>query len=296
MILAGLGIGIGFSLGALALANWRVTTRRTLSRDISRHVGGSIEESRFKGLSQLIVHRIFATSAKSPWGSDRQIDKLIAQSRVDQTRMSVRSQQLLALAAGLALLTFWTMARQLTHHQNNLVLVGALLIGVFPLSGWIIKESLRDDVAKRSRLVAAKLPGTLELLAFCVSAGEPVVSGLNRVAALSKGVLADSLVLAIARINAGTPMAHALRELSNSVDSPQMTRAVHAIELALERGTPLADVLRAQASDARAQHARELMILAGKKETAMLLPVVFFILPMIVLVAIYPGLIALRVL
>jgi tight adherence protein C len=66
--------------------------------------------------------------------------------------------------------------------------------------------------------------------------------------------------------------------------------------MALERGTPLAEVLRAQAHDSRAEAGRMLLILAGKKETAMMIPVVFLILPVIVAVALYPGLVALNVL
>ena len=60
--------------------------------------------------------------------------------------------------------------------------------------------------------------------------------------------------------------------------------------VAIERGTPLADVLRAQAQDARDNAKRELMETAGKKEIAMLAPVVFFILPLTVVFAIFPGL------
>jgi tight adherence protein C len=80
------------------------------------------------------------------------------------------------------------------------------------------------------------------------------------------------------------------------LDSQALSRAFHALTLALERGTPLAQVLRAQAADARAQQARLLLVLAGRKETAMMLPVVFLILPMIVAVALYPGIVALQVL
>jgi tight adherence protein C len=64
--------------------------------------------------------------------------------------------------------------------------------------------------------------------------------------------------------------------------------------MAIERGTPIADVLRAQAMDARNLEARKLMTLAGKKETLMMIPVVFLILPLIVVVALYPGLTALN--
>ena len=296
MLVAGFGIGLGLSVGLIALINWRLATRRTFMRDVSRHLGMLDQSQQSKNRLEHVLHRVLARSPQAPWGSDSQIDRLLSQSGDPRIRSNFRTSQLIALCCGLAALGLCSVLRQITHHQNNPVLIGGLLFAMFPLSGWLVRASLEDDVTQRAREVNAQLPGALELLAFSVSAGEPVMSGLHRVSRLSSGALSNSLALAVTRINSGTPMSQALRELAMSARSTQLARAVHAIDLALERGTPLADVLRAQASDARAQHARELMVIAGKKETAMLLPVVFLILPMIVLVAIYPGLIALKVL
>jgi tight adherence protein C len=69
---------------------------------------------------------------------------------------------------------------------------------------------------------------------------------------------------------------------------------VDGIVVALERGTPLAEVVRAQAEDARAAEQRRLMELAGRKDVAMLVPVVFLVLPTVVLIALYPGVQSLR--
>ena len=59
--------------------------------------------------------------------------------------------------------------------------------------------------------------------------------------------------------------------------------------IAIDRGSPLAEVLRAQASDVRADARRSLLEKAGRREVAMLIPVVFLILPTVVLIAVYPG-------
>jgi tight adherence protein C len=64
--------------------------------------------------------------------------------------------------------------------------------------------------------------------------------------------------------------------------------------VAIERGSPLADVLRAQATDAREAGKRALLELGGKKEIAMMVPVVFLILPVTVLFALFPGFFALN--
>ena len=52
-------------------------------------------------------------------------------------------------------------------------------------------------------------------------------------------------------------------------------------------------VLRAQAADARADHHRTLLEIAGRKEVLMLIPLVFLILPTVVLVALFPAMTAL---
>ena len=59
--------------------------------------------------------------------------------------------------------------------------------------------------------------------------------------------------------------------------------------VAVERGTPLADVLRAQASDVREEGRRALLEAGGRKEIAMLFPVVFLVLPVTIVFALFPG-------
>jgi hypothetical protein len=56
----------------------------------------------------------------------------------------------------------------------------------------------------------------------------------------------------------------------------------------------LAHVLQEQAVDAREDAKRGLLELAGRKEILMLLPLVFLILPLSVLFAIFPGIVMLR--
>ena len=63
--------------------------------------------------------------------------------------------------------------------------------------------------------------------------------------------------------------------------------------MAIERGTPLADVLRAQAVDVREVGKRALLEAGGRKEISMMVPVVFLILPVTVLFALFPGLLTL---
>ena len=85
----------------------------------------------------------------------------------------------------------------------------------------------------------------------------------------------------------------ALTELSEQTTMESFSRFLQGMVVAIERGTPLADVLRAQAADVREIGKRELLEAGGRKEISMMLPVVFLVLPVTVLFALFPGLLTL---
>jgi tight adherence protein C len=97
----------------------------------------------------------------------------------------------------------------------------------------------------------------------------------------------------MARTHAGTPITTALTELAERTTLDAFARFLQGIVVALERGTPLADLLRAQAVDVREVGKRALLEAGGRKEISMMLPVVFLLLPVTVLFALYPGLVTL---
>lgn len=147
--------------------------------------------------------------------------------------------------------------------------------------------------SRRARL-EDELPTTLEFLALCLSAGEGFLDALRRVAAVGSGELTVELQRVIVATGTGSPLADALAECAARLQLPGLSRAVDQIIAALEHGAPLAGVLHAQAADAREEAKRTLIEQAGRKEILMLLPLVFLILPLSVLFAIYPGLFILR--
>ncbi len=70
---------------------------------------------------------------------------------------------------------------------------------------------------------------------------------------------------------------------------PLVARFAEGIAVAVERGTPLAIVLHAQAADVREAGRRELIEVAARKEVFMMVPVVFLVLPVTILFAFWPG-------
>lgn len=168
-----------------------------------------------------------------------------------------------------------------------------VLAGGGALTGVLARDhALSRQVRRRRAAVLAELPTVAELLALAVTAGEGPVGALDRVCRLVRGELARDLSDVLGRVRAGEPLERALGGLQDRTGVPALARFVDGVVVALDRGTPLAEVLRAQAADVRAAGRRALLETGGRREIAMLVPVVFVLLPTTVVFALYPGLVS----
>lgn len=169
------------------------------------------------------------------------------------------------------------------------------LVVIAAVGGFFARDYLlQRQAAARVARMRSELPMVLEFLTLSLSAGEGILDALRRVSRISSGELAGELATVIGSVGTGLPLADSLAGLAHRLQLPPFTRAVEQITGALERGTPLADVLRAQAQDSRDEAKRELLELSGKKEVAMLVPLVFLILPTTIVFAIFPGVFVLQ--
>jgi tight adherence protein C len=173
------------------------------------------------------------------------------------------------------------------------VLVG--VVAVVALIGGILARDwyLTRQLEHREADMLGEFPIFADLLALAVVAGEAPSDALRRVCRLTGGELARDLDVAVARSRVGVPLTTALTEAAERTTLEPFARFIQGIVVGLERGTPLADVLRAQAADVREIGKRALLEAGGRKEISMMVPVVFLILPVTVLFALYPGLLTL---
>jgi tight adherence protein C len=161
--------------------------------------------------------------------------------------------------------------------------------GVVAKDQWLSREA-----SQREQRMLAEFPTVAELLALAVAAGEGAVGALERVCRLSRGELAGELGRCLADARAGTNLPNALQGLADRTGLPSLARFVDGMVVAVQRGTPLAEVLRAQAQDVREAGRRAVMEEGGRKEIAMMVPVVFMVLPVTILFAVFPGFALLR--
>jgi tight adherence protein C len=168
-----------------------------------------------------------------------------------------------------------------------LLCLAGVLGGVLGRDWWLTQQ-----VRRREELLLAEFPVVAELLALAVTAGESPTAAIARVTRLSGGELARELGGALGRARAGVPLTEALQQLADRTSLDALARFVDGLLVAIERGTPLTEVLRAQAADVREAGKRRLLEAGGRKEIAMMVPVVFLVLPVTVLFALFPGLIS----
>jgi tight adherence protein C len=218
----------------------------------------------------------------------RRLDALGGDAGVEDFRVEQVIWGGLGLLGATAVATVGSLlAGDLNVLSAGLLCVAGLLGGVLGRDWWLTQQ-----VQKREELLLAEFPVVAELLALAVTAGESPTAAIARVTRLSGGELARELSAALGRARAGVPLVDALQQLADRTSLEPLARFVDGLLVAIERGTPLAEVLRAQAADVREAGKRRLLEAGGRKEIAMMVPVVFLVLPVTVLFALFPGLIS----
>lgn len=215
----------------------------------------------------------------------RRLEQLGRGTSVEQFRAEQVVWGVLGLGAG-SLLAVAVAARR---GVAVVPLVGLVVVG--GLLGVMARDYLLSRaVRRREERMIAEFPTVAELLALSVGAGEGAVGALDRVARTCQGELSTELRRTLADARAGATLVQALEGLAARTSLVSLSRFVDGVAVAIERGTPLGEVLRAQAQDVRDLGRRRLMEMGGKKEIAMMVPVVFAVLPVTVAFAVYPGL------
>ncbi len=151
---------------------------------------------------------------------------------------------------------------------------------------------LRQKVTAKRRLdrVNLELPDFIDLLWVAVFSGSGLYAAISHLRGRMNGILAAELDRIVVRLDQGSSLEREITALSQRLPSRQIQEFCHKLLWSFERGTPLVSVLAEQASASRGDMRNQLSRLAGRNETRMLIPLVFLILPVTVLFAIYPSL------
>jgi len=148
----------------------------------------------------------------------------------------------------------------------------------------LIARTSRDFRAtQQRRSIRYELATVTDFLALAVSAGLSVESALTRVPSYFRGVIAEN-------IESREPSARAMDVLRTLAQHNSDTRGLlDALTVCEATGAPTAQVLHEQAQSAANRVRADALASAGRREVLMLIPVVLFVFPAVVLVAIFPG-------
>jgi tight adherence protein C len=176
-----------------------------------------------------------------------------------------------------------------------LILSHVAMMSIFSLSftllmylWWVRGEEKRSYEKKRSA-IDSELTSIAEVYSILISAGVPPTTAFEWIGQRTRGNLGEEIQLISHEIREGDLLISALENSSQRIGSHKVRRFVDTICLSLERGSSLADQLRNFVSELRMSEQRELLIKAGKSEIALMIPIVFLILPISVLFALWPS-------
>ena len=171
--------------------------------------------------------------------------------------------------------------------KNPWWLIGA---GFF---GFIFPDLILKSRGKRRKfLIGRVLPETIDLLGLCVGAGLDFMAAVRWVVEKVKlNPMIEELILVLKEINVGKPRIQALRDMSKRVDIADVTSFVRILIQADRMGTPVEDTFRILSEDTRIRRFHRGERQAMKAPLKMLIPLIFFILPVILIIVAGPILI-----
>jgi tight adherence protein C len=299
-ILLGGVLGAGILCLLAAAPRWRAAS---LTTRIAPYVRDAVEDAALPAGVLPVAGILPVGGARTIWqrlrtrllpgiGDSDALALRLAQAGSDDEPAAFRGRQLGwalgGFAVGSVLVILLALAGRMT--PPAVVLPVLLALGAAISVDMLLTARVKARLARLSD----ELPTTLEFLALCLSAGEGFLDALRRVATIGSGELTQELRQVVLAVGTGSPLADAMGEMASRLRQAGLSRAVDQVVAALEHGAPLAAVLHAQAADAREDAKRTLIEQAGRREILMMLPLVFLILPLSVLFAVFPGMFILQ--
>lgn len=144
---------------------------------------------------------------------------------------------------------------------------------------------------KKSRYIAVvvDLPFFMDLMALSTEAGLDFMGALQRIVDKAENsVLAEEFQIVIKDIKLGSSRREALTRLADRLDIPEITSVVAVVRDAEETGASIAQVLKDQSIQMRLERFVRAEKAGARASQAMLLPLMFLILPAVFLMVFGP--------
>lgn len=148
---------------------------------------------------------------------------------------------------------------------------------------------LNARVKKRKFRIVRILPETIDLLGLCVGAGLDFMAAVRWVVdKVEVNPMIEELSLVLKEINVGKPRVQALRDMAKRIEIPDVTSFVRILIQADRMGTPVEETFKILSEDTRMRRFHQGERQAMKAPIKMLVPLIFCILPVILIIVAGP--------
>jgi tight adherence protein C len=217
-----------------------------------------------------------------PESKERELLKLLRAAGHYQTKPATFLGYRIAFATILPLFWLW-----LAITTGALDARAFLAISVIGALGWVMpKFFLERSGTKRMHRIDYEMPELVDLLVTTVEAGIGFASSLQLVSRRIQGPLGQELRLALQEQNMGQTIEDALEHMLGRVDTPALRAFVQAILQGQLLGVSIGKILRDLATDMRKRRRQMAEERSHKAPTKILFPLVFLILPALMIVSI----------
>ncbi len=262
--------------------------RETLKRDLTRPVRRAERQGARLGAMQRIVDRMKLVRGKAAADVAKRLNEAGFRSKEALTiHLFVKTcLPLLAAAAAVAAVYVWKPI-ELSQTQGLAVCLLAVLAGSMAPDWWVARVA-----KKRQTAIRRALPDAFDLLVICAEAGLSLDWAFDRVAReMGEGCpdLAEEIGLTAVELGFLPDRAKALQGLAERVPVGGMRALVTTLAQTERYGTPLAQALRVLSNELRNERMLKAEEKAARLPAVMTLPLMVFILPPLFVVLVGPA-------
>jgi tight adherence protein C len=286
--------GTAVALLARSVAFGHVRRREMLAQiDAYGFSGSAVPVEERPGLRQIadrLAHRLgrVAMSRFGP-GYERDLGNRLRQAGYFRTEPELFLGYRLAGAVLLPSLWIFLSVSAGTFGIRAFVAVCTVAGLVWVMPGFLLSRRATG----RLQHIDREMPELVDLLVTTVEAGVGFAGSLQMVARRIEGPLGEELRLALQEQNMGMTIESALQHMLERVDSVSMRAFVQAVLQGQTLGAPIGKVLRDLAVDMRQRRRHAAEERANKAPTKLLFPLIFLILPALLIVSLGGPLIGL---
>jgi tight adherence protein C len=177
-------------------------------------------------------------------------------------------------------LAFWRIAKVP-------IIILIVLLTIFTISHF---NRRNKEIQIERNALENQLPIMIQYLVLIISSGVSPIKAIQLFSERTESLISTRIRLVVEKILNGSAFSSAIDEFVRKSDTPGVRRFGNTLIIAMERGSPLVPILTALVRDCRQDSKNEVLRKAGRSEILLMAPVVFLLLPISVLFALYPSL------